>query len=120
MKEAILIPAIYEGSRDLKDRSKKLIFQTNEITPQQAADLQICVQGFVYLAIKIDPFRKDEVDFITDIKSDFNDLGKTPSQIQRNVLYRIWQLDNQGYQDFNLYYIFRMNVIINSLKKELP
>lgn len=56
MKEVILIPAIYDGSRDLKDRTKKLSFQTNEISPKQAGELQLCVGNYVYLAIKQDPF----------------------------------------------------------------
>lgn len=119
MKEIILLPAIFEGSRDLKDRTKKLVFQTSEITPQQAADLQVCVQGYVYLAIKIEPFSKEEVDLMNDIKSDVSDIGKTHAQRMRAVLYRLWEQDNAGYKDFNLYYQFKMEGFINQLKSKL-
>jgi len=50
----IIIPAIYEGSRDLKDKTKKLTFGTNEVTPEQAANLQLMVQEFCYLAVKME------------------------------------------------------------------
>ncbi len=116
MNEIIFLPAIYEGSRDLKDRSKKLTFQTNEITPLQASNLQLCVQNFVYLAIKLEPFKKEEIDLIKDLKSNFEDTGKTPAQRLRAVLYRLWEQSNEGYEDFNLYYNFKMEGFINHLK----
>ena len=49
MKDVLLIPAVYNGSRDLQDKTKILTFQTNEVTPAQAADLQLIVQQFCYL-----------------------------------------------------------------------
>lgn len=54
MNNMIIIPAIYEGSRDLKDKTKKLTFGTNEVTPEQAANLQLMVQEFCYLAVKME------------------------------------------------------------------
>ena len=78
MKDVILIPAVYTGSRDLKDKTKKLLFDTNEITPKQAADLQICVGGYVYLAIKPEPFLKTQIETIGELKSDFDVHDKTP------------------------------------------
>ena len=115
----ILLPAIYEGSRDLKDKSKKLIFQTNEISPEQASELQVCVQQFVYISIKLEPFSKDQIDVITNLKTNFDDFGKTHGQRLRAVLYRLWQQDNEGYKDFNLYYAFKMDTLINHFKSKL-
>lgn len=74
MEGVILIPAVYRGSRDLVDKTKNLTFQTNEVTPQQAGNLQTMVQSFVYLAIKSEPFSKSEVDLINDLKSDYQDM----------------------------------------------
>lgn len=115
----ILISAIYEGSRDLKDKTKKLTFQTNEVTPQQAADLQQCVQGFVYLAVKLEPFTKEQMDVVNNLRSDFDDFQKSHSQRLRAVLYRLWEQQNEGYKDFNLYYAFKMEGFINHLKSKL-
>ena len=117
--ETIIIAAIYEGSRDLKDRSKKLTFQTNEVTPEQAASLQLCVQDFVFLAIKKEGFRKEEINLINDLKTDYNDIGKSSSQRMRAVLYRLWEQSNEGYSDFNLYYEYKMNGFIKHLKSKL-
>ena len=119
MKDIILIPAIFEGSRDLKDKSKKLFFQTPEITPVQASDLQTCVQQYVYLAIKAEPFMKDQLEVINDIKTDFNDTGKSYSQRLRATLYRNWEQSSEGYKDFNLYYAFKMEGLINHFKSKL-
>ena len=119
MSDSILIAAIYEGSRDLKDRTKKLTFQTNEISPEIAAQLQMCVQNFVYVAIKSEDFTKSEVDSINNLKTDFEDMAKTHSQRLRAVIYRLWQQNNEGYKDFNLFYQFKMEGFITHLKSKL-
>lgn len=117
--KSILVPAIYEGSRDLKDRTKKLTFQTNEVSPDVAANLQSCVQQYVYLAIKSEEFTKEQVDTINSLKSDYDDFGRTPSQRLRAVLYRLWEQDNKGYKDFNLYYNFMIEQVIAHYKSKL-
>jgi len=119
MKNVVLIPAIYEGSRDLQDKSKKLVFKTNEITPEQASNLQVCVQQFVYLAIKPEPFLKENLKIIGDIKTDYEDTGKTPAQRLRAVLYKNWEQTSEGYKDFNLYYAYKIEGMINHFKSKL-
>jgi len=119
MNEVIMLPAIYEGSRDLKDKTKKLVFQTNEITPEQAGKLQLCVQQFVYLAIKKESFEKEQLNLIQDCHSEIDDHVKTPSQRLRGALYRLWQQENEGYEDFNLYYNFKIEWMIKYIKSKL-
>ena len=119
MNEVILIPAIYDGSRDLKDKTKKLVFQTNEITPKQASELQVCVQQFVYLAIKLEPFMKDQIELMQNLKQDFDEFGKTPGQRLRGTLYRRWQQCGEGYKNFEMYYAYRMEQFINGEKAKL-
>jgi len=119
MKDVILIPAIYDGSRDLKDKTKKLAFGTNEITPKQAGELQVCVGQFVYLAIKSEPFLKHQVEIIGDLKAEYEETGKTPAQRTRGALYRLWQQEPEGYEDFQLFYNFKMEGFINYIKNKL-
>ena len=119
MNEILTLPVIYEGSRDLKDRSKKLTFCTNEINPKQAASLQVLVQQFCYLAIKNEPFKNDELEILNTAKTDFNDHGKTPSQRLRGVLFRLWEQNNEGYKDFQLYYNYHMERFIDHLKSQI-
>ena len=45
--------------------------------------------------------------------------GKTPSQRMRNVLFILWKQDPEGYKDFNLYYISRMEKFIDALKENI-
>jgi len=119
MGKTIFIPAIYEGSRDLKDRTKKLVFNTNEVSPDVAALLQGCVQNFVFLAIKGEEFTKNEVDTINHLKSDFEDFGKSESQRLRAVFFLLWKQNNEGYEDFNLYYKFKMEKLLTHFKSLL-
>ena len=119
MPGTILISAVYRGSQDLSDKTKKLVFGTNEVTPEQAAQLQMMVQEFCYLAIKMEPFLKQEVDLINDLKTDYEDMGKTPSSSLRAVLYRLWQQTPEGYDDFNLFYIHKIEGIIGHFKSFL-
>ncbi len=119
MRDVLIVPAIYQGSRDLSDKSKKLVFQTNEVTPAQAAALQVMVQDFCYLGIKREPFLKEEIEIISDLKTDYEDTGKTPAQRLRAVLYRSWQQQSEGYKDFNLYYSFKIEGLINHFKSKL-
>ena len=119
MKDVITISAIFDGSRDLKDRTKKLSFQTNEITPKQAGELQVCVGQFVYLAIKPEPFLKHEIDIIGDLKAEYEETGKTPAQRTRAALYRLWQQEPEGYEDFQLFYNFKMEGFITFIKNKL-
>jgi hypothetical protein len=120
MSEIIFLPAIYEGGRDLKDKTKKLVFQSNEISPAQAANLQMCVQQFVYLAIKREDFTKEQVDLINNLRSDYVDTAKSQAQRMRNVLFVLWQQNSEGYLDFNLFYEFKMEGFIKYLKSKLP
>ena len=119
MSDILTLAVIFEGSRDLKDRSKKLTFCTNEINPQQAANLQVLVQQFCYIAIKKEDFTKEQINLINDLKSDYEDSTRTPSQRLRGVLYRLWEQDNQNYKDFNLYYQYHMEIFITHLKGKI-
>lgn len=119
MSDILTLAVIFEGSRDLKDRSKKLTFCTNEINPQQAASLQLLVQQFCYIALKKEDFTKEQIDLINDVKTEYNDSTKSPSQRMRNVLYKLWEQNNYGYKDFNLYYDYHMNIFIEHLKGKI-
>jgi hypothetical protein len=119
MSDILTLGVIFEGSRDLKDRSKKLTFCTNEINPQQAASLQVLVQQFCYIAIKREDFTKEQIDVINDLKTGYDDSTKTPSQRMRNCLYKLWEQNNEGYKDFNLYYQYHMEIFINHLKGKI-
>ena len=43
---------------------------------------------------------------------------KSKAQIMRGVLFRIWEKDNEGMEDFELYYDVKMDKFINHLKEK--
>lgn len=114
----IILSAIYIGGRDMSDKTLKISFSTGEITPQQAADLRACIQQYVYLGIKVEPFTSEEMQMIKDLKSDL-ETGKSQAQRIKAVLYLLWQKDNEKYEDFELYYRHKTELYINHLKKKI-
>jgi hypothetical protein len=116
----ILLPAILESIRSLKDKTFKVVFETNELTPDDFAGLSTSLQQFGYLAFKTDPFKQQETDMLDKLKSDYEDKGKTKAQRLRGVLYRVWEIDPKGYEVFDDFYNHHMEKIISHFKEKLP
>lgn len=117
-----IIPVILDNYRTLKDKTVKVTFETNELTPEQAQYLHSALQQFGYLAFKISNFEKDDLSFLDNLAADkesIEAIGKTKSQQLRAVLYRLWEQENKGYKDFNLFYEFMMNKIVKFYKDKL-
>ena len=115
----IIFPAILESFRSLKDKSLKVTFETNEVTPEQMAGIAQSINKFGYVAFKETPFKDKETEFLDSLKPEYDDTGKTKSQRLRGVLYRMWEQDNEGYEDHTRYYDFHMEKIINHFKSKL-
>ena len=115
----IILPAVFEGWRSLKDKSYKLTFESFELTPEQVMGLNAQLGNAGYLAIKEDPFKQSEKDMINSLESDFEDKKKTQGQRLRGVLYRLWEQTPEGYDDFAKYYDFKTEKIIEHYKKQL-
>ena len=116
----LILPGIIENLTTRKDRTWKLTIGSNELTPEQAAELVKLNQEFCYVALKRDAFKSRDLEIIAGIQSEFEFRDKPPAQRQRAVLYRLWECNNEGYSDFQLYYNFHMEKIINHLKSKLP
>jgi len=119
MDRLLIIPAYLDSYRSLKDKSLKLVFETNEPTPEQIQMIQTCIQFPGMLAFNKDVFKKEQIDTLTNIKADFDDTSKSKSQRLRNVLFIYWKQDNKGYEVFDDYYNFMMEKIITHYKSFL-
>ena len=115
----LLIPASLTSYRTLADRTFRLIFGSNELTPEQSTELHRNLMQFGYLAFKGDPFKKEELEYLDGIEVSYEDTTKTPSKRLRAVLYKLWEKDPTGYTDYNLYYQFQMEKIISHYKSKL-
>ena len=115
----ILTPAIFDGQRSMKDKSLKLTFSTQEISPAQFLEIGNSLNTFGYLAFKTEPFTDTEKESIEALKADFEDTGKTPAQRLRGVLYRNWEKKDEGYKTFFDYYNSKMETLIEHFKQKL-
>ena len=115
----ILIPAYLNGFRSLKDRTIKLEFETNELTPEQITGLANCLQSFGFLAFKKDDFKTEQLMVIDELKADYDDKTKTPSKRLRNVLFVAYEQNKEGFDGFESYYQSKMNKFIEHVKSKL-
>lgn len=114
----IKLVGIIESLTTRKDKTIKISFGSQELTPIEFADLFSLNQQFCYLAIKPEPFVASEEDIIDNLKVDYENL-KTPSQRLRAILYVNFNQNNEGYKDFNSYYIAKIDQICEHYKSKL-
>lgn len=114
----ILLPAQIESITTRKDKTVKITIGTQELTPADAAKIFYLNQQFCYMAMKPEPFIKEEVDLIGSMKADLSS-AKTPSQRLRGILYLNFQQDNKGFTDFTTYYVSELEKICEHYKNKL-
>jgi len=115
----LLIPAILTTFRSLKDKTIKIEFETNELSPEQIQGLAQNLQSFGYLAFKQDTFRTEQLMIIDELKADYEDKNKTPSKRLRDVLFVAYKQQSEGFLDFESYYQTKMNRFIEHIKSKL-
>lgn len=114
----IILAAQIEGLASRKDKTIKVTFGTQELSPVDAAQVFQLNQKFCYIAIKEENFQQDEIDDVESLKTDL-ETNKTPSQRLRGILYINYQQNNEGYKDFTTYYIAKMEVLCEHFKSKL-
>jgi len=115
----LILPSQLMKFESLNDKSVKLTFGTQELNPEQLGEMGQALQRFGWLAFQDDPFKSEEKGFLENLESDYEDTGKSPAQRLRAVLYLNWKQKPEGYEDFNRYYDFRMNKIVEHFKTKL-
>ena len=115
----LIIPAILSTFTSLKDKTLKLVFETNEVTPEQMTNIAKNLQQFGYLAFKTELFKQKEIDSLDNLDTKYQSKGKSNSQRLRNVLFVKFEQDNNGFKTFNDFYDSEMNIIIEHFKNKL-
>lgn len=105
--------------RSMADRSLQITFETAEATPGLLSNIQNSFQKSCIIAVSADNFTNEEIKQLENIKIDYGDGSKTPSQRIRSVLYILWSQDKEGYELFHDYYIAKTERYINHLKKQI-
>jgi hypothetical protein len=116
----IELSAQLEGISSRVDKSWKLTFGTQELSPIEIGSLGQIQNAVCFLAINPETFTSEELRRIEDTKVEMADEGKSPSQRLRGVLFVAWKNDPEGYEVFNDYYIHKMEKVINHFKSKLP
>lgn len=114
----ILLPAQIEGLTSRKDKTVRVTFGTQELSPADFGLLWQLNQKFCYIGIKEEIFRAEEVEAIENLKTEFEGQ-KTPSQRLRAVLFVNYEQNNEGYKDFTTYYAAKMEKICEHFKSKL-
>lgn len=114
----ITLPATITGLRTLKDGTISINLSLQEITPEMAARAFQMQNQFVKAYITTEGVVSQEVkEMLNELEIESED--KSPSKRMRNVFYRFWEQDKQGYEDFELFYRWQMNKIIEHFKNKL-
>jgi hypothetical protein len=117
----ILIAATMEAVSSRRDKTLKLVFGTQEPTPNEAGALMGIANSFCFLAIKKEDFTATEKELMEQIKADqMTNTAKTPSQRLRSVLFVSWKNNNEGFDKFDLFYTHKIEQIIDHMKSKLP
>ena len=114
----LVIPANLESMATLKDGTIKLVFETQELRPADVGILFSYRNSMGFLSFKPEAFQQDQIEIIESLKGSEFENEKSDSKRMRNTLFRLWEQDKRGYDDFNLYYKYRMNDLIIMLKNE--
>jgi len=117
--ELLIIACQVENITTRRDRTWKITIGSQEMTPQQAGEIVKLNQESCFVAFKLDAFKKPERAMLENLETELEFKEKPKSQRLRAVLYRLWEKDSKGYDDFTLYYNFRMEKIIEFLKTQL-
>lgn len=115
----LITGAILSSFQSLKDKTLKVVFETQEATPDMLTEIARLNQSFGFLAFKKDDFKQDEREMIQGLESEYQDKGKSKSQRLRAVLFINWKQEDKGYEVFDDYYNFMMEKIITFYKGKL-
>lgn len=114
----ILIAAQIERIATRKDRTVAITVGTQELAPDKAGQLfhlqdrVVCV----YISEK-ETIPQSEIDKVDALNPEFGQ--KTQSQRMRNVLYKLFEKNSEGFKDFDSFYHHHSEVIIEHLKKKI-
>ena len=120
MSNLITFNVEVETIQSRKDNTLKIVLGTQELSEGgKLFPLQnkLCTIGIV----ANEALSQEDIEALQASKIKLDDVpnSKSPSQRMRNVLFILWQQNSGGYDDFNLFYLNRMDKIIDQIKSKL-
>lgn len=115
--KGLLLACQVTGIRALKDKSVTINLTTQELSPASAGEIFRLQNLIVSCYLKETSVDQSEIDKVDKLDPEFG--GKTQSQRLRNVLFKLYEQKNEGFQNFDLYYLHHTEIIINHLKNKI-
>ena len=112
--------ATLDNLRTLSDRSVKITLTTQEISGEEVGQLFNFQGQFVKVAVTDENIIKASV--LKDLEAvdmEVPDKDKSPAKRLKSVLFRIWEKNSEGYEDFELFYRRKLEIIIDHFKEKL-
>lgn len=116
--KGILVAAMVESITTRKDKSVKLVFGTQELSPTEAGQLFQYMNQLVTVYLCPAAIDNREIEQIDKLEPELN--NKTQSQRIRSVLYLLHQQNNEGFKSFDEFYKAKTEMYIDHLKTKLP
>lgn len=110
------IPSYINSLRTLVDGGNKVDIITRELNPEEMTELFRLKGKEGWFVFKENEIKQEDVKDLPDIKDEFD--KKTPSQRQRDIIYRIWEMTDRK-KDFQDFYLSYMEKINSWLKEKL-
>ena len=115
--KGILLAAIIESITTRKDNTIKITLGTQEMSQGKAGELFTLMNKLASVYISAESINQRDLEQIDKIEPGFQ--GKTQSQRLRNVLYKLFEQNKEGYKDFDSYYKAKTEAIITELKNSI-
>lgn len=113
----VIIPAYVENITTRKDKTIKITLGTQEISPSNAGELFRLLNQLAVCYISPKEISQKEIDQVDKLDAEMG--GKTQSQRLRNVLYKLYEQNAEGFKDFNGYYYSKTEKIIEHYKEKI-
>ena len=113
----LLIPTLVENISTRKDRTVKIVLGTQELSPAKAGELFNLMNQVAMTYICPKGVSQSEIDQVDQASPNME--GKSQSQRIRNVLYKLYEQNNEGFKSFDDYYRSKTDKIIEHLKNKI-
>ena len=115
----IILDAQVEAIATRKDKTVKITLGTQEM--RDVGELFQLQNQLVSVGIATNELTDDQIEVLRNSKFDLEIIptGKSPSQRLRGVLFRIWENDNGGFEQFENFYTNKLETIISHFKNQL-
>jgi hypothetical protein len=104
--------------RTLKDKSIKIVLDTQELDGDQAGLLYSFNGKFLKVLLTDAGIYQQSIEAVESVQIE-EDNGKSPSVRLRNVLYRLWEKKSDGYNIFEDFYRAKIETIVTHFKGKL-